>query len=185
MTVRRLTATTAVALAGLLVILTSTPAWAHTELVATDPAEGATVSAAVSTVTLTFAEPVSQQQTSIDVIGPDGTNFSTGTPRSVDAKVSQDVKPLPTGAIRVLWKTVAADGDPEQGEFSFANAFTAPTPAPTTTTATPTPAATPSASAAAAPADEGRGALPWILAGAVVVIAAIAGVVYFRRQGRP
>jgi copper resistance protein C len=193
MTVQRLTARACALgtlLAGLMLALTATPAWAHTELVAADPAEGATVSAAVSTVTLTFSEPVSQQQTTIDVIGADGTNYSTGSPRSVDAKVSQDVRPLPTGAIRVLWKTVASDGDPVQGEFSFANAFVAPTTNPPTTnpptTAAPstaagtTPAATGS-SAAASGDGGGGGALPWILAGLVVVIAVIAGVVYLRR----
>jgi methionine-rich copper-binding protein CopC len=192
MTARRLTLTTALStvLAGLMVALTTTTAWAHTELIAADPAENATVTTAVSTVTLTFSEPVSQQQTTIEVVGPDGTNYSTGAPRSVDAKVSQDVKPLPTGAIRVRWKTVAADGDPVQGEFGFANAFVAPTPTP----AAPAPAATTTApsegnatstftSDAAPPSGDGGGsALPWIIAGAVIVIAGVAGAVYFRRR---
>jgi copper resistance protein C len=189
MTARRLALSTALStvLAGLMVVLTTTAAWAHTELIAADPAENATVSTAVSTVTLTFTEPVSQQRTTIDVVGPDGTNYSTGTPRSIDAKVQQDVRPLPAGAIRVRWKTVSSDGDPVQGEFGFANAFVAPTPTPLPTPLATTASATSAANAvtsAAAPGsgDGGGSALPWIIAGAVIVIAGIAGVVALRRR---
>jgi hypothetical protein len=66
-------ATAIVAVAAL-----GTPAWAHNELIGSDPAEGSTVTSAITTVTLTFAQPIPAQDTTVAVIGPDGVSYSTG-----------------------------------------------------------------------------------------------------------
>src|SRR5258706_14317873 len=97
------------------VAVPASPAWAHAKLQRTSPASGATVTEAITTITLTFNEMVKQQQTTVTVTGPDGISYSDGSARSVDKSVLQAVKPLPAGAIHVVWKTVSPDGDPIQG----------------------------------------------------------------------
>lgn len=175
----------------LAVVVPAAPAWAHAKLVSTDPATGATVAAPVATITLTFNEPVKQQFTTVVVTGADGASYSDGPARSVDKQVLQTVKPLPSGAIRVTWKTVSPDGDPIQGTFSFTNAAPAPTsaaasPSPSAAaTTSPAPAGTSSTpEARTASNDEGPGGLVWLLVAAVIVLALLAGGAYWFRSRR-
>ncbi|WP_344617562.1 copper resistance CopC family protein, partial [Dactylosporangium salmoneum] len=112
------------------------PAWAHSTLLRTDPAKDSTVTAPVSTITLTFNEMVKGSKTVVTVTGPDGANYADGAAQVVDKNVLQAVKPLPQGAITVQWKSAAADGDPISGTFGFTSAIVAP--------ASPSPSASPS-----------------------------------------
>jgi copper resistance protein C len=163
------------------------PAWAHTELTASDPAEGSTVTSATTTLTLTFSEPVSAQDTTVAVLGPDGASLSTGAVRTDGNKALQDVRALPVGAIRVQWRTVSLDGDPVRGEFGFTNAYVAPTPTQPATTPAPAPATASAVTASPAAAGGVTGGVPgWLVAVAalVVVAAAGAGLMYWRHARR-
>jgi methionine-rich copper-binding protein CopC len=178
------------ACAALLVVLApARPAWAHAQLLKTDPANGATVAGPLTAVTLTFNELVKQQFSTIVVTGADGVSYSDGTPRSVDKALTQPVKPLPGGAVRVAWRTVSADGHPVEGQFTFTNAATPATtesaapaasspPAPVTGSAQGPPGA---AEPRSGPAGESR-RLVWGVLGGVLLLAALAGGVYWRRR---
>jgi methionine-rich copper-binding protein CopC len=174
-------ATAIVAVAAL-----GTPAWAHNELIGSDPAEGSTVTSAITTVTLTFAQPIPAQDTTVAVIGPDGVSYSTGVLRAEGSKALQDVRPLPPGAITVQWRTISLDGDPVRGEFGFTNAYVAPTPTqpPPTTPPATEPNATVVAASPVAAGGETAGGTGWLVAIAVLVVVAAAGAgfVLWRRR---
>jgi copper resistance protein C len=164
------------------VAVLDSPAWAHNELIGSDPAEGSTVSSAITTVTLTFAQPIPAQDTTVAVIGSDGVSYSTGALQVEGNKALQDVRPLPSGAIRVQWRTISLDGDPVSGEFGFTNAYVAPTPTePAPTTPGITASAVTASPAAAGGEIDGRAGL-LVAVAVLVVIAAGGGLVFWRRR---
>ncbi|GAA2960742.1 MULTISPECIES: copper resistance CopC family protein [Streptomycetaceae] len=103
----------------LLVVAPASPAWAHARLVASSPASGSVVAHSPKMITLSFDGPVKQQFTTVLVSGPGGTSYSDGAPSALNNDVQQEVKPLPVGEIQVTWRTVAADGAPLQGRYTF------------------------------------------------------------------
>ncbi|MFG2561589.1 copper resistance protein CopC [Streptomyces sp. NPDC048496] len=115
-------ALTALLLATLWVALSSPPAWVHAQLLGSSPATDSVVAKTPVTVTLSFDSPVRQGYTTVVVAGPDGTSYSDGAPTVVHGDVRQKVSPLPRGRIQVTWRTVAADGAPLQGRYTFTNA---------------------------------------------------------------
>ncbi|GAA0727301.1 copper resistance protein CopC [Dactylosporangium roseum] len=174
----------AVAAAMLVLLAPAQPASAHARLVNSDPANGATVTTPLTAVTFTFNEMVKQQFSTVVVTGADGVSYSDGTPKSVDKTLTQAVKPLPSGAVKVAWRTVSGDGHPIEGQFTFTNAAPAPTGA---VPATSAPAAVAS-SAQAVVADQASGeagsnGLLWAVLGGVAVVLALAGgAVWWRRR---
>ena len=72
----RLLAATVAACVALL--LGAAPAFAHTRLESSDPADKSSVDTAPESVSLTFNEDISAEFASISVVGPDGTNYATG-----------------------------------------------------------------------------------------------------------
>lgn len=183
----RATLSTAV-VALLVMLLPAQPAWAHAKLVKTDPASGATVAAPLTAVTFTFNEMVKQQFSTVVVTGADGVSYSDGTPKSVDKTLTQPVKPLPAGAVRVVWRTVSGDGHPLEGQFTFTNAAPAPTSAAPSSAApsSAAPASSDAATLAVDPTrnvDDGDGGLLWVILGAVAVVLILAGgAVWWRRR---
>ncbi|MEV4512332.1 copper resistance CopC family protein [Dactylosporangium sp. NPDC049525] len=185
-----LRATLAAAAAALLVtLLPAQPAWAHAKLVKSDPAGGATVSAPLAAVTFTFTEMVKQQFSTVVVTGADGVSYSDGAPKSVDKTLTQPVKPLPGGAIKVVWRTVSVDGHPIEGQFTFTNAAPAPTSAAPSSAppATSAAAAEPSSTALTAAADPildegGDGGVLWLVLGGVAVVLVLAGGAFWWRR---
>ncbi|MGI5175900.1 copper resistance CopC family protein [Dactylosporangium sp. CA-152071] len=180
----------AAAVALLVLLAPPAPAWAHAKLVKSDPADGATVSAPLTAVTFTFNEPVKQQFSTVVVTGPDGVSYSDGTPKSVDKTLTQSVKPLPAGAIKVAWRTVSVDGHPIEGQLTFTNAAPAPTTAapsspPPATSAAPATAsaATPTVGTGPASSDSGASGLLWVVLGVVAVALVLGGgAVWWRRS---
>ncbi|GAA2326085.1 copper resistance CopC family protein [Dactylosporangium salmoneum] len=172
--------------AALLVLLVpAPPAFAHSTLLKTDPADGATVSAPPAAITLTFNENIKQQFSTIVVTGADGASYSDGAPHAVDKTLTQAVKPLPTGAVKVAWRTVSADGHPIEGRFAFTNAASAPPAAAgAMTAAAPTEApSSPQPTAVAEPAgDGGSSGWLWAVAGGVAVVLLAAGALLWRRR---
>ena len=183
----RLLAATLTACVALL--LGAAPAFAHTRLQSSDPADKSSVETAPESVSLTFNEGIGAEFASISVVGPDGTNYATGTVSAAGEQVITAVSPLgPAGVYEIGYRVVSDDGHPVQGTVSFT--LTAPGPgaaAPTTAAAAPTPepvatAAPPVAEQAntAAP-DEGAPIWPWLI-GAVILVAV--GAVAALRLGR-
>jgi len=168
----------ALAAVVLLVLLPAQPAWAHSRLLKTDPADGTTVATPLAAVTLTFNELVQQQFSTIVVTGADGISYSDGPPRSIDKTLAQAVRPLPGGAVRVAWRTVSADGHPIEGQFTFTNTAAA-APAITAPTAVTT------STAGSVPTEDGGGSgVVWAMAGGVLVVVLAGGAFRWRRRRR-
>ena len=169
---------TVTVLATFALLLGTSPAFAHTELVGSDPADGASLDTSPQTVTLTFNEAVPAEFSTVTVVGPDATQYQTGPVTAVDTNVSIAVSPLgPTGHYEIGYRVVSDDGHPVTGSL----AFTLTTPG-TSTTAAAAPTATAPAvnNAANTGADGGTPVWPWIV-GAVVLVGA--GVVAALRLG--
>lgn len=181
----------------LLVVAVAAPAQAHARLVRSDPAAGSTVSRSPGSVTLTFDGPVKQQFTTIVVSGADGVSYSDGTPSALNNDVKQEVRALPSGEIVVTWRSVAADGAPLQGRYTFTNADPAaptvvPVPASPTGTADGTPSDGPGAGGAgeagesAGDGDDASWSAVWLVGGAALVaVLALLGVLLIRSMRRP
>jgi hypothetical protein len=191
-TLTRATVATAVLVAVL--VGPAAPAFAHTELRSSDPRANATVTTAVSAVTLTFTGPFRAKGATVAVIGADGQNYQTGPVEVLDLTATQAVRPLPAGRTRVTWSVVAADGDTIKGAFRFTVAASAGAPAlgsPTTPgppaptlVATLTAVATPTLAATPISRESGTPGWIWPLAAAlVVVLLAVGGWMWWRRAG--
>jgi methionine-rich copper-binding protein CopC len=156
-------------------LLGAAPAFAHTRLESSDPADGASLSAAPDTVSLTFSEDVDPGFATITVVGPDGTSYQTGDVTGDGGEVRTGVSPLgPAGTYEIGYRVVSDDGHPVSGTVAFT--LTAPGPAAAAPSAAPEPTAAPAPAPAVAPqADaqqsEGAPVWPWIL-GAVVLVGA-------------
>jgi methionine-rich copper-binding protein CopC len=174
--------------AALAVLVTATPAFAHTTLKSSDPANGTSLSTAPTQVTLTFEEAVTLPKTPITVTGPDGSSWTVGTATITGASVTAPVEATgPAGQYTLSYTVIADDGDAVKGAVRFTLA-TATTPtstavaaspeaqvvAPSVVAAAPTVAATPVESAGSS----GTSLWVWV-AVAVVVIGVLGGLAGF------
>jgi LPXTG-motif cell wall-anchored protein len=163
-------------------VMMPAPAWAHDELTGTSPADGSTVTAAVTEVTLTFSGVVRADGSTVTVTGADGQVHSSGAVSVVDTVVHQPVTGLASGTYRVDWRIVAGDGDPMTGQFSFTLTLP-PEPTPTSTPEPTTGGQTPGTSAPET-GDDG-GTAWWPVLALVLVVAVVAALVLRRRRGSP
>jgi len=151
-------------------------AWAHSTLLGTSPGDGEVVTTPIGEVVLTFNELVHQKFSTVVVTGPDGASYGNGSLQVIDAKVHQPVWPLHSGAYRVAWRVISADGHPVSGEFGFQVTL----PPSLEPTADP-----PSPQAAPAAGGGGGGGTVWLAAAAVPIVALVVGLVLIgRRRGR-
>lgn len=107
-------------LAGSLALL-PTLALAHTELTASDPADGSTVRVAPEEVVLTFAAEV-DEGASFTVFDPDGVEVGFGGPDLEVADRNVLRGPLEiaaTGRYTVAWSVTGDDGHEVEGEVTF------------------------------------------------------------------
>jgi len=155
-------------------LLGAGPAWAHTSLVSSDPADGASVASGPGRVTLTFDEPVQSEFATVTVTGPGDTRWDSGEPAVSGSSVTAPVAPLgPAGDYVVGYRVVSADGHPVTGTVRFR----------LTTAGAGSPVQPADGPAPATLGDDGAAPLwPWI-AGAVLVLAA--GVAAALRLSRP
>ncbi|MEV0229593.1 copper resistance CopC family protein [Nonomuraea sp. NPDC050786] len=156
-------------------------AQAHNVLVGSDPKDGATLSAAPSTVTLVFDQAVRQGYAQVGVTGADGSSWADGAAVVAAERVSVRVRPLPAGGSYVVgYRILSSDGHPVTGKITFTlspGAAGAPAAAATGQAAQGT-----SAEAAEAAANGGAGmAVVWVV-GALLVLAAGTAVA-LRRSG--
>ena len=172
-----------------LALLTAGPAAAHTELENSTPAEGASLSAAPTTVSLTFGEAVTLPPDPIRVTGPDGAVWTVGKATVTGATVTAPVTATgPAGAYILSWQVRSDDGDTIKGVVRFTLAAAAAvTQAGPTPVAAPTPVAPapPTATPPPAPAEQTGGVPGWVwtLVG-IVVLGGAAGAVVARRSRR-
>lgn len=182
------------AVVGLLavVLLPAAPAAAHAKLTGSNPQAGQMVSADLPAVTLSFSGPVKAELSTIVIAGPDGVNMSNGPATAADVTLTQPVKALPPGQIKVTWRTISADGHPIEGTFDFTNANPAASrPSPSATSAaaaapaTTRPADDANVATDNASSDEGVSPFVWLLVAALVLAAAGGGVLWYRRRPTP
>src|SRR5438045_1617565 len=108
------------ALVGL--VLCPAPAWAHARLTRSEPASGSRVGSP-QIIRLWFSERPEVALTGVTVTNGSGSVFAAGVPQpnsgdplEVSFAVSAS---LPSGEYKVAWRTVASDGHPSRGSFTF------------------------------------------------------------------
>lgn len=176
-----------IALMGATVV--AAPAQAHSELVSTDPADGAVLDAPPTIVSFTFNEPLMPDF--VRFIGTDPSGNTGDLPvSSVEGPTATIAWPAsaPGGEWTVSYRVVSQDGHPIEGGITFSYADASPTASPTSaapTSAAPTSQAPTSAeptSAVPSPstspaADSNSGQSGLLIAGLAVGLIVIAGVV--------
>jgi methionine-rich copper-binding protein CopC len=151
-----------VALSAFLVLIGTTPASAYAALTMSDPADGATVTADLERVTLTFNEaPLAGLEAGlrIEVRDDGGTDESSGAVTVEGTSMSKAVS-LSPGPHTLVWRYVSPDGHPIEGQLAFTvEPAASPTVPPTTTSPTtaPTSSSEPTAAAAEAAPNTGAG----------------------------
>ena len=168
--------------AAMVVVAIAAPASAHSALVSSTPAEGASVESP-ATVTLVFNEALLEVGSDVSVTDANGvvTPLSPAYPEPATLVASLPV--LAAGVASVTWRVVSEDGHPVEGVLSFTVA-SAPAPSPSpeppaSTDASPEPTPTPSPSVSITPisAPASSGGLPaWLWAALVLAVLAAGGV---------
>ncbi|MGW0178568.1 copper resistance CopC family protein [Nocardia sp. NPDC003345] len=101
-------------------VLAAGPAAAHSTVVGSDPADGATVDTGPARATITFNEPLQPDFPAMTVVGPDGNLWSKGDPVVAGRDISVEVGELgPAGVYRMAYRVTSADGHVVDGEQSF------------------------------------------------------------------
>ena len=101
--------------------LFATPAFAHAHLAKADPADGTTLAAGPSSLTLGFTEGLSLAFSGIVLTGPSGAvplQPATLAPDGTELVVPL-VTPLPSGAYSVDWHALSTDGHKTTGHYAF------------------------------------------------------------------
>ena len=191
----RLSALLLALVAAAAVLLPGSPAWAHNALADATPAKNATVKKAPTSVKLKFLQKLNPAQTSITITGAG--EIAATAPKVDGATGSITFEPLMNGAYTVTYAVVSKDGHPVQGSYEFTvadPAASAPAPtasastAPTSAVAAPTSAvAAPTSAVAQTPvADEDAGSFPTVpvVIGALVLVLAVGGGLFFARRRR-
>lgn len=136
------------------------PAAAHSQVVSTNPADGATITSLPAEISVTANEDLADltgtgQGFALYLVGADGTKYQT-TPISIDGPTVSAPAPavLPAGAYELRYQIVSADTHPVSGSihFSYAPSGT-PAPGDAHPTAQPTGGTIPGGSGAS-PSDE-------------------------------
>jgi copper transport protein len=107
---------------GVVLVTGSTPAWAHAQLLGSDPAPDARLSRPPAAVTLRFDEAVEAGLGSVRLFDGRGRPRPLGAPRSTDrrgAVVRASLGTLGEGTYVVSWRVTSADGHPVRGAFVF------------------------------------------------------------------
>lgn len=97
------------------------PASAHTEIGRTRPAAGSTVAAGVQTVSVEFSDNILNLADSSEIAITDssGTVVEASCIEVKKTSISAEVFLASEGEYKVVWRTVAEDGHPISGKFSF------------------------------------------------------------------
>ena len=119
-TSRTLAATvTAAALALSSLLLASGAAYAHAHLQRSEPRDGSTVIPAPKEVSLWFTEGLEKVFTTVEVRDAEGARVDQGDPQISGATMRVELKPLPPGTYKVIWRALSVDTHKTDGTFSF------------------------------------------------------------------
>lgn len=107
-----------------LLFLTFSPttlASAHTESDKTTPSSGSTVDAGVQTISISFTDKILNlaDSSEISITGPAGDEVEISCIEVKDKAIRADALLSTEGEYKVVWRTVAEDGHPITGKFSF------------------------------------------------------------------
>nr|WP_091127254.1 copper resistance CopC family protein [Micromonospora eburnea] len=172
----------AAALAAVVVLVPASPAAAHNSLQAADPARDARLSAPPTQISLRFLQKLDPAFTTIVLTDAGQGKIPTSEPAVTGATGSVTIsEPLANGSYTVAYRVVSTDGHPVQGSYAFTVADPTASAAPTADTGAGSP--TSADPAASARRSDGSGPLP-LVAGAIAVVAAIAGVMLVLRRRR-
>jgi len=108
--------------AGVFLIATAAPAWAHAILMSTDPPKDGVVAQAPSQLSLTFNENVEVSFGAIRVYTCSGKRITAGSPHHSPTSghtVEVSVPKLDPGVYLVAWRVISADSHPVGGTYSF------------------------------------------------------------------
>ncbi len=116
---RQLAATIAI-LVGVLALGTGI-ASAHATVESSTPADGQSLPASPSEISVTFNEPVSTASGGLSVLNADGTHVDAGKSQVTDGRtlVTEIPQPLPDGTYVATYRVLSADGHPVSGSFLF------------------------------------------------------------------
>jgi copper transport protein len=108
-------------LAALGLLGASNTAWAHNTYESSDPADGAVLAVAPTSIAITFANPVPLDSASVQVIDPSGvrTDAAGLTHGDSERVVVAPLPDLAAGEITVRWRLVSDDGHPLTGRIVF------------------------------------------------------------------
>jgi copper resistance protein C len=179
------------ALVGVLILVTAGSAVAHTELVGSTPADGATVPVTPAEVILEFNQPVQTQFGQVAVLDASDGHHEQGDPKVIGAAVTQGVDALAPGVYRITYRVGSADGHPVTGTLTFTIAAAAPSAAAPSETSSPAPSTSPSShpghtnhSATAEPTEPAANTSATLIAGSGIVAVVLAAVAYILLAGR-
>ncbi|GAA4870898.1 copper resistance CopC family protein [Actinomycetospora straminea] len=185
-------------LTGLLAVsallATAGTASAHDVVTGSDPADGATLPTAPTSVSVTFSDEPQGNLSTLTVVGPDGARHDAGPTTTQGQVVTVPVGPLPqAGRYEIGYRIISSDGHPTTGSVAFE--LTTPSassaaPAGTAAAAPGTPsdphagheAAPPSPAAAAGPDDASGGVPAWVFVVIAVVVVGGAVALVLRRR---
>lgn len=104
----------------LAVLLPGTPAWAHAQLVSSEPAKEASLGKAPASVTLAFSERLNADFATIVVSDAAKRRIPASAP-AVDAErgTVNLTQPLSNGTYTVAYRVVSVDGHTVQGSYAF------------------------------------------------------------------
>lgn len=157
-------------LAGLALALVAGPAYAHDELIGSDPAAGSQVAELPSEITMTFSGVLLDEPGATEVVVTDaeGNDLTALAPVLDGTRLTQGLVGSASGTVTVTYRVVSSDGHPVSDRFTFTVGTGDAPPA----TATPLP----SAPTDGAPSQGTGAGIVWIVLG-VLVVALGGGVV--------
>lgn len=160
---------------GLVGVLAAGPAFAHDELVSSDPPADAQVEVLPDALTLTFSGVLIDEPgvNRVSVTDAAGAELAEGDPVLDGTQVTQALDGASEGEMTVVWRVVSSDGHPVSGEYSFVAGDAAAAPAPEET-----------ADAEDTAASEETPWLLWVVGGVIVVGAGVAVVAFAASRRR-
>ncbi|MFS8479816.1 MAG: copper resistance protein CopC [Micromonosporaceae bacterium] len=169
-------------LAAVLVALTPVrPAWAHAQLIGTDPADGAVLATPPERVTLEFNESLNPTYTTIVVTDASAERVPSSEPEVSGPRGSVTfTQPLTDGTYTVAYRVVSRDGHPVQGAFTFTVGEPAPSSA--TPPATTAPSGPAHAEGEAPTGQAGGGTVVLAALGALALLVAGGAWLWARRR---
>jgi len=171
-------------------VFSATSAAAHAELVTITPEGNARLTVAPTEVVLEFSEPVSASFVTVLVTTTGGAVVTRGKPAVVGARITQALNPsLDSGTYRVAFRVVSSDGHPVTGESGFtlilassaSTSSSAPAASALATRSSVAPDLTRAQGPNASP-DSGLSGLATVIAGAVGLLIAGAGLLLWLRK---